>query len=637
MCKKISKFLLFCIILSYFLVGFNTNTSEATDKYDRIAGNNRYLTAVEVSKKGWPSSADTVLLARGDVFADALSAVPLAHSLNAPILLTQPERLPEETMKEIERLRPAKIYILGGTSAISSEVEDYLLYKGQEVERIGGVDRFETAVMIANRLAPQGAITAVVVYGFNFPDALAAASYAAAAGMPILLTDTLQTPEATLDAINDLDIQNVIVVGGTQVISNEVVKNQFPNAIRVWGGDRYETAVALAEHFQPSGDLVFIATGLDFADAITGAVLAAKQNRGMLLVGRSAPEVVKNYFLQKNIQSATVLGGTNAVSKNIADSLFNLSGLKVIFTTSSQLYSSPGGGAVLRYPYHGYVTEVLEDNGQHLKIRFGSKEGWVSRTHVEVTDKEKDYIRLGWQWMSGTDIKFLQRSPNQSGYNVYAPVMYGVNESGIYTLKNYSNNIALARQKGYQVWLTVQQFGISPNLQSSLITQIVDKAREQDVDGVNIDFEGMGLANRDKFTKFIQDLYKEMKKNDLTLTVDVVRPAQSVYSLCYDRKALAQASDYLILMAYDQHWSTSPDEGSVADLPWTEDSIVKVLSEGVPAQKLILGIPFYSRNWRVGIKPLEGKVIVTGDPVNIRSAPNTTTSIKLHTASRHEF
>jgi lactocepin len=99
---------------------------------DRHSGQDRYDTAVEISKGGWENGAEVVVLARGDIYADALVGVSLAYANNAPILLTKTDNLPQVTRDEIARLSPSKIYILGGTGAISQEIQDEL--QGMEIE-----------------------------------------------------------------------------------------------------------------------------------------------------------------------------------------------------------------------------------------------------------------------------------------------------------------------------------------------------------------------------------------------------------------------------------------------------------------------------------------------------------------------
>ena len=115
---------------------------------DRLSGEDRYKTAVAVSQNGWTNS-DYAVLARGDQFADALSAGPLAHKYGGPILLTQPNKLNSDTLKELQRLGVKHLFIAGGMGAVSQAVEDALKVNGfTTIERIYGYNRYETSVKI---------------------------------------------------------------------------------------------------------------------------------------------------------------------------------------------------------------------------------------------------------------------------------------------------------------------------------------------------------------------------------------------------------------------------------------------------------------------------------------------------------
>lgn len=280
----------------------------------RICGSNRFGTAVAVSKEGWVSS-DTVVLARGDDYADALAGVPLAYALDAPMLLTHNDRLPESTKAEILRLKPTKAYILGGTSAVSLTVENALKAMGLNVVRIAGSNRYGTAAEVARELAKfNQPAKAILAYGQDFPDALAAASYAAVNGYPILLARADLLTSATAAVIEELNINDFVVVGGTSVIS-EALFNSLPSAERISGRNRYETAVELAKYFEPATDQVYLATGLDFADAITGGVLAAKTGNGMLLVQQyRIPQSVQDYLDSNAFANIVAFGGTGVLS-----------------------------------------------------------------------------------------------------------------------------------------------------------------------------------------------------------------------------------------------------------------------------------------------------------------------------------
>jgi putative cell wall-binding protein len=283
---------------------------------DRIAGANRWATAVEVSKKGW-TSADVVVLANGQNYPDALAGVSLAHKLGGPVLLTEAGSLVAATKAEIQRLGASKVVILGGTGVISAAVAAELEGLGLTVERISGADRFATAAAVAAKVAPGGAGTVVLAYGRGYADALAAASYAAINGYPILLTEKDSLPAATAKAIEDLGASKVLVVGGTGVIAAGTIAD-LPGVVRISGDNREATSVELAKYFALSTDKYFIATGDGFADAITGAVLAAKQGTGILLVRKSFPAVVGDFFTNANVANAVVFGGANVISEALA-------------------------------------------------------------------------------------------------------------------------------------------------------------------------------------------------------------------------------------------------------------------------------------------------------------------------------
>ncbi|MCF3943156.1 cell wall-binding repeat-containing protein [Oceanobacillus alkalisoli] len=169
---------------------------------DRISGDNRYETAIEISKDGW-SAASTVILSRGDNFADALAGVPLAYKLDAPILMTSSAKLSANVLKEIQRLGAKNVVILGRSGAVSKNVETELKSAKLNVRRISGNDRFGTAALIANEVAPNGTNNIVVANGMDFPDALSAASYSATQGIPILLTSANKLSEPTSQAVKN--------------------------------------------------------------------------------------------------------------------------------------------------------------------------------------------------------------------------------------------------------------------------------------------------------------------------------------------------------------------------------------------------------------------------------------------------
>jgi N-acetylmuramoyl-L-alanine amidase/putative cell wall-binding protein len=302
---------------------FNQLDRPTITNVNRIAGGNRYETAAKVSQAGWPK-AHTVILARDDDYADALAGVPLAYQLNAPILLTQTKSTVPATMAEITRLGAQRVILMGGSGAISDNVMVELKRHGLAVERIDGKDRYETASRIAECMVRDGADfdTAFIAVGTDFADALAASCYAAMRGQPILLTNTNNLPQATKNAIANLGIKNTVVCGGPAAVSDSVFA-QLPNPKRVYGKDRYLTALEMAKEFMPgSTKHVYVSTGLNFPDAIDGGVLAAKNDSCVLLIqGNHKVPIpqIQDFMANRAISGATIFGGPTIVSSGLEE------------------------------------------------------------------------------------------------------------------------------------------------------------------------------------------------------------------------------------------------------------------------------------------------------------------------------
>ncbi len=283
---------------------------------ERIQGETRYETSVKISQEGW-DSADTVVLTRGDSFPDALAGAPLAYKYDAPILLTESGSLNKMAKEEIARLGAKDVIILGGTSAVSNYVKFQLEGMGIDVERIAGDNRFDTAANIAARLggSPDKAI---VANGMNFPDALAIAPYAAQKGYPILLTEADEIPSATSNALKGID--GSIIVGGETAVNGKLDAKLHAED-RYAGDNRFGTAADIATNLNPSAR-VYVSTGMNFADALSGSVLAAKQNAAMLLVKPNMlPKETAEAIEDMEAYDFNVLGGENAVSNDILDQL----------------------------------------------------------------------------------------------------------------------------------------------------------------------------------------------------------------------------------------------------------------------------------------------------------------------------
>ncbi|WP_308798340.1 cell wall-binding repeat-containing protein [Agromyces silvae] len=187
----------------------------------RIAGVDRFATAVELSKSSTHFGTPVVYLANGLNFPDALAAGPTANVRNGVILLTIPDRLPDVVAAELTRLRPETIVVLGGETNVSTAIEAELRsITSASVVRVAGVDRFETAVQLSESTFSPGADIAYVASGMNFPDALSA--NAAAGGRPVLLTIPDRLPDVVVEELTRLRPAKIVVLGGDTTVSTQV-------------------------------------------------------------------------------------------------------------------------------------------------------------------------------------------------------------------------------------------------------------------------------------------------------------------------------------------------------------------------------------------------------------------------------
>lgn len=282
----------------------------------RIQGNDRYETSALISQKSYLSS-DTVFIANAMNFADALAGVPLAYQQDAPILMAYGTKLKASVVQEIERLGANKAVILGGEAAISQSIENELSGIGLSIQRISGDDRFETSALIADELEMNTPTNkAVVVDGMNFADAMSIAPFAAQENMPIYLTKTqgLQNAEE-LDAYS-----KTYIVGGENAVSYNV-EAVLNNVTRLAGLDRYETNREVINHFGFVSKELYVATGLNFADALTGSVLAARQQSAVALVKGDVHPKLLNYLDITPVNGFIILGGEAAVSMRVEQTL----------------------------------------------------------------------------------------------------------------------------------------------------------------------------------------------------------------------------------------------------------------------------------------------------------------------------
>ncbi len=301
----------------------------------RAAGTSRYDTAIQVSKSAF-SSADTVVLATGQDFPDALGAAGLAGCLDAPVLLTPSGVLPGGLLDEIDRLGAHNVVIVGGTLAVTADVAEALADHGLSVRRISGGNRYATAAAVAAEVIDMsGATDVLIARGDGFADAFAAGPLAYSAKLPMLLVSATAVPWDTEHAIARSGISKAVVLGGEFAVPAAVANALGVVYDRAGSTDRYGTAVVVAEYGVVRGwvtwDAVGLATGAQFPDALGGGA-ALGRNSGVLLLTRAEllPQATRTALEGHATLTDQVLimGGEFAVSAEVLGEVRTILGVQ---------------------------------------------------------------------------------------------------------------------------------------------------------------------------------------------------------------------------------------------------------------------------------------------------------------------
>ena len=303
--------------------------------------------SLDIAKSGWTQEARNVILTRDDQFSDALAAAPLSKKLDAPILMTDSLNLDDRTLAEIRALGAQNVYIVGGTVAISQGIQDSLTSNGLTITRIAGQQGYDTAALVSSELGIDPTHTVYLANGQAIPDAIAISAFAAEQGNPILLTDRDSLPPSTIQALADLKVSNVVMLGGTAVIGTSV-ENELRTkySVQRWGGyDRYDTQSIIFQNLfntQIPQSPLYVTSGLvrqddlssgnPYADALLTAALAAKTGGFVAMLPPSdlssfslSSPPYKFLFMNKDyIPRSTVVGNNNAVSDLLEENLQHL-------------------------------------------------------------------------------------------------------------------------------------------------------------------------------------------------------------------------------------------------------------------------------------------------------------------------
>ena len=266
--------------------------------------------------------------------------------------------------------------------------------------------------------------------------------------------------------------------------------------------------------------------------------------------------------------------------------------------------------------YAGYILkEDVDDNFE--KVNLASSRKNISKSPINLT---WDYT-----YAEHSDEK-VKQIKDINGLDIIIPTWFSIrNGNGDMIDRGNLNYIKKYNELGVDVWAYLDN-SFNPdithealsneNTRKKVIDKTLELCKKYNMKGINIDFEHTKIEDRDNITAFVNE-FREKAGDDFIITVDVTPQISSdVTKEPYDRKALAEVSDYIVVMAYDQHWGSSDEAGSVAQYKWVEGSI-NVLFRNVPNRKMILGVPLYTRLWKESNGKVTSKTISMNEVANI--------------------
>lgn len=261
-------------------------------------------------------------------------------------------------------------------------------------------------------------------------------------------------------------------------------------------------------------------------------------------------------------------------------------------------------------------VKVRTENGKIGYVKTDKLENITTVREEKIKEKQiTGKVNMFWDYFSQY-VKAPDRTGQTvEGVNVVSPSFFYLDKNDGVLKENVGDAgkayIEWAHSNGYKVWPMISNaeagIKITSNILNSytkrqeLIQSIVEKCALYDIDGINIDFENMYQADKDKFSRFIIELVPRMQEMGVVVSVDVTAPdGDPNWSLCYDRNVIGDVADYLVFMAYDQYGTSSTKPGTTAGLNWIETSLKKIIDyDEVDTEKIILGMPFYTRQWTV--------------------------------------
>lgn len=304
----------------------------------------------------------------------------------------------------------------------------------------------------------------------------------------------------------------------------------------------------------------------------------------------------KNYSVSSIDKSSLIFNKDSLISDSEGDEIIN-----IYKSSGDEEYIT--GASVENYievitPNLIYGL-VKKENVTNLKV--------IKKEEAKVAKELDKKINLTWEYAENGNPNTANIGDMQ-GLNVISPIWYALKDTKGKLRSTYgSSYYKWAKGRGYDVWPVVKNdfsnldktsdFMKSATARENLIDRLVADSIANGYDGINVDFENMYLDDKYYFSVFISELATMLRQNDILLSVDVtVMDGSDTWSKSIDRAEIGRVIDYLVIMTYDEHWSSSPVSGSVASYNWADRNIKKI-TDIVPSEKVVLGLPFYMRVW----------------------------------------
>lgn len=270
--------------------------------------------------------------------------------------------------------------------------------------------------------------------------------------------------------------------------------------------------------------------------------------------------------------------------------------------------------------YTGYIQTEDISEPEAIEARTAKKD-----SYERITREHK--INLVWHQSTSTESNdaMAEMTAEMTGVNVISPTWFSVtDETGTISSLASADYVKLAHEAGREVWGLIDNFNEAfdettdlayASVRSRIIEQLLAEAASCGMDGINVDFENLKEAGIPHYLQFLRELTSAAHAQNLVVSVDT--PVPQAYTMYYQRGEQARFVDYMIVMAYDEHFAGSEEAGSVSSLPFVQQA-VEEMTRVMPADQVICGIPFYTRVWTEKF----GQSAITSEVLGMDGAKN---------------